>query len=81
MAKHANYFISGNRAYRSELELFRQERVTAARCAIVKAPGGAAELFLVEGARGSLTASADLAKAFGLMVRQNGRRMISVHVW
>jgi hypothetical protein len=80
MQKSASYFISGTRAYPSEIALFRKERITAERCAVLKAPAGLCELYLVEGPRGALTAWADGAKALKVMIRCNGRRLISIPV-
>ncbi len=47
MQKTVRYFISGNRASRSEVALFRHETVTAGRCAVIKAPAGRDYLRLV----------------------------------
>jgi hypothetical protein len=56
MQKSVNYTICGNRTNRSEVVLFRHEKITAGRCMVVKAPVGLRHVHLVENARGGLTA-------------------------
>lgn len=80
MPKSASYFICGNRAYRSEIALFRQERITAERCARVKARPGLSQLHLVEGSRGGLSVWDDAQKALQAMVRRRGRGLVSIAV-
>jgi hypothetical protein len=77
MQKNASYFISGsNRAYRSEIALFRNEKLTADDCMVVQAPQGASQLYIVEGRRGSLSVSADLAKAWKTFLRVQAPRTL-----
>jgi hypothetical protein len=80
MQKLASYFISGVRAYRSEIALFRHEGITAERCAILKAPPGLAWLYLADDARGEISAWESASRALDVMLRRHGREVISIPV-
>jgi hypothetical protein len=78
--KNASYFICGNRAYRSEPNLYKHERITAERCMVVKAPAGLRQIHLLEGARGGMTAWSDGMKALKAMQKRNAVHLISIAV-
>jgi len=81
MQKNVRYFISFNdRAYRSELALFRHERSTAGNALIVRAPAGASQLYMVEGRRGGLSVTEDLEKAGAKLCRIRGVALTSIPV-
>jgi len=64
MSKNAHYFISFNdRAYRSEISLYRHERTTAENAMMVRAPAGADQLYLVEGRRGAVSVFGNMKEA------------------
>lgn len=79
MENLVRYFVSVDRAYRSEIALFREERVTAEYCAVIEAPEGTQQFFAVEWAA-SVSIWADMNEAFGVMVREKAQRMHSIDV-
>jgi hypothetical protein len=80
MQKTVSYFVSGYRAYDSEIALFREEGITAECCMVVKAPANLNELFILEGARGGVTAWSDGLKGLKAMQTRGACRLFSVTV-
>jgi hypothetical protein len=80
MQKTASYFVSGYRAYRSEIALFRQEGITAESSIVVKAPANLNELFILEGARGGVTVWGDGLNGLKATQKRGTCRLFSVTV-
>ena len=65
MTDIANYFISNsNRAYRTEIALFRHEKATADDSWMVEARAGASMLYEIVGPGDRSTITADLGEAW-----------------
>ncbi len=80
MQHTVRYFVSENRAYRSELDLFRTERITARDCATVEARRGAALLYAVEDALGLFHLGTDAQEALAIFVRERACRLRAIQV-
>lgn len=81
MTQNSNYFISNsNRAYRSEIDLFRNEHMTAEDCWMVEARAGASTLYEIVGPGDRLTVTADLDEAWDTFRRTKALEMHSIAV-
>jgi hypothetical protein len=80
LENNVSYFVSVNRAYKSEIALYRQERVTAEYCAVIKAPEGTKEFYAVEVRPDTISIYTDMTQAFAAMVSQKATRLVTITV-
>jgi hypothetical protein len=77
----AHYFIANsNRAYRSEISLFRHEGETAADCWMVQASAGAAMLYEITGPGDRVSITADLGEAWERFARTKAEEINAIPV-
>jgi hypothetical protein len=75
------YFVSIDKAYRSEIALYREERVTAEYCAIIEAPEGTKVFYAVEVKPGAISIWTDMQDAFEAMRQTKARRLHTIAVY
>jgi hypothetical protein len=81
MTEIANYFISNsNRAYRSEIALFRHEKATADDCWMVEARAGASTLYEIVGPGDRVTITAHLDEAWDTFRARGANDLHSIAV-
>jgi hypothetical protein len=51
---NSSFFVYGDKAYRSEIALYRKEGVTSEECEVVSAPAETAELYRLASGHGEL---------------------------
>lgn len=81
MTQIANYFISnGNRAYFSEISLFRYEKVTADDSWMIEAHAGASTLYEIVGPNDRVIVTTDLGQAWETFRARGAQDLQSIAV-
>ncbi|MES2292022.1 MAG: hypothetical protein V4527_01855 [Pseudomonadota bacterium] len=81
MTATAHYFISSsNRAYRSEISLFRHEKAAAEDCWMIHARAGASRLFEIVGRGERVTVTAYQSEAWKRFKKDKALELHSITV-